>query len=128
MVVAPERSRSGKESLHYKDLIAWQKSMDLVETVYRATANFPREEVYGLTSQLRRAAVSVSSNIAEGQGRKLPADFKLFLRHSRGSLLEVDTQVQIAHRLNYLTDDVFESLASQVSEVGRILNGLIASV
>ena len=128
MVAAPERSRSGKESLNYRDLIAWQKSMDLVEAVYRATANFPREEVYGLTSQLRRAAVSVPSNIAEGQGRKLSADFKLFLRHSRGSLLEVDTQVQIAHRLGYLKQDVFGGLVAQVSEVGRILNGLIASV
>jgi len=128
MIVASEKSRSGKESLSYRDLIVWQRAMDLVEYVYRATASFPREEIYGLTSQLRRAAVSVPSNIAEGQGRKLPADFKLFLRHARGSLLEVDTQLQIAHRLGYLEQDVFDPLVSRVSEVGRILNGLIASV
>jgi len=129
MVVASEKSRSGKESLNYRDSIAWQRAMDLVEDVYRATASFPREEVYGLTSQVRRAAVSVPSNIAEGQGRKLPADFKLFLRYARGSLLEVDTQLQIARRLGYLKkqEDV-DALISRVSEVGRILNGLIASV
>ena len=129
MVVASEKSRSGKESLNYRDSIAWQRAMYLVEDVYRATASFPREEVYGLTSQLRRAAVSVPSNIAEGQGRKLPADFKLFLRYARGSLLEVDTQLQIARRLGYLKkqEDV-DALISRVSEVGRILNGLIASV
>jgi four helix bundle protein len=76
----------------YRDLIAWQKSMDLVESTYRLTRTFPREEVYGLVSQMRCAAVSVPSNIAEGQGRMSCGEFRQFLGHARGSLLELETQ------------------------------------
>jgi four helix bundle protein len=88
----------------YKDLIAWQKAMDLAEEIYRATRTFPREKLYGLTSQLRRSAVSVPSNIAEGQGRLTPGEFKQFLGHARGSLLELETQVQLAGRLGYCSE------------------------
>jgi four helix bundle protein len=84
---------------NYKDLIAWQKAMDLVEMVYKATGQFPKEELYGLTNQLRRAVISIPSNIAEGQGRNSRNDFKRFLLISYGSLREVETQILIAERL-----------------------------
>jgi four helix bundle protein len=76
---------------HYKDLIAWQKAMDLVSALYDATEGFPKRKVYSLTDQIRRAAVSVPSNIAEGQARSSPREFCRFLRHSRGSLMELET-------------------------------------
>ena len=112
----------------YKDLKAWQKSMELVTEIYRSTRGFPREETYGLTSQLRRAAISIPSNIAEGQGRRLPGDFQHFLRNARGSLLEVETQVLIAGNLGYWTAAQVEDLSSRCAEVGRILNGLLAAI
>ena len=102
--------------------------MDLAEAVYQATDGFPPREVYGLTSQLRRAAVSVPSNIAEGQGRRLPGDFHHSLRIARGSLLEVETQVLLAQRLKYLDEGSAGRLLALTAEVGRILNGLIAAI
>ena len=89
----------------YKDLVAWQKAMELVTATYRASANFPKDDLFGLTSQLRRAAVSIPSNIAEGQGRLSEKEFRYFLGQSRGSLMEVETQLQIAQNLGYLNDD-----------------------
>ncbi len=89
----------------YRDLIAWQKAMDLVTAVYQASASFPKDEMYGLTSQLRRAAVSVPSNIAEGQGRHGAAEFRHFLRQASGSLMELETQIMIAERLRYLNSE-----------------------
>ena len=89
----------------YRDLIAWRKAMDLVTDVYRATKGFPRDELYGLTNQLRRAAVSVPSNIAEGQARFFKKEFHHFLSHARGSLVEIETQLVIAQNLEYLTPD-----------------------
>jgi four helix bundle protein len=83
----------------YRDLIAWQKAMDLVTAIYRVTGSFPREELYGLTSQLRRAAVSVPSNIAEGQARFSRKEFHHFLSQARGSLVEIETQLMIAENL-----------------------------
>src|SRR5687768_2245305 len=80
----------------HRDLIVWQKAMDLVESVYKATASFPKEETYALTSQIRRAVVSVPANIAEGQGRRLPKEYLYFLANARGSLLELDTHLEIA--------------------------------
>jgi four helix bundle protein len=112
----------------YRDLIAWQKAMVLVTDVYRWTACFPKGEIYGLTAQLRRAAISVPSNIAEGQGRVSTGEFKQFLGHARGSLLEVGTQLQIAENLGYLSSERCAVLLGQCSEVGRVLNGLIASL
>ncbi len=86
----------------FRDLIVWQKAMDLVEAVYLATADFPREEMYGLTSQLRRASVSVPSNVAEGQGRRTNGEFIQFLHHAIGSLNEVETQVELSMRLGFM--------------------------
>jgi four helix bundle protein len=112
----------------YKDLVAWQKSMDLVTATYRITGGFPRDELFGLTSQLRRAAVSIPSNIAEGQGRLSEKEFRYFLGQARGSLMEVETQLQIAENLGYLQKEQMAPLWQSCAEVGRILNGLLASV
>ena len=112
----------------YRDLVAWQKGLDLVVEIYRITEGFPKSEIYGLTSQLRRAAVSVPSNIAEGQAHFSKQEFRHFLRHSRGSLAEVETQLLIAHRLSYMGQPPTDKLLNSVSEIGRILNGLIASL
>ena len=106
----------------YKELIARQKSMALVKNVYLHTRGFPKEAVYGLAAQLRRAAVSVPSNIAEGQGRLSKKEFKHFLSLSRGSLLEVETQVLIAADLHYLSSEIARDLETQAQEVLRIIN------
>jgi four helix bundle protein len=107
----------------YSDLIAWQKAMDLVEEVYRWSASFPIDERFGLTSQVRRAAVSVPSNIAEGQGRRSPGEFLQCLSVAQGSVREVETQVQIAGRLGYLDADGQHRLVELTQEVGRLLTG-----
>jgi four helix bundle protein len=102
--------------------------MDLVTAIYRTAAGFPKDELFGLTSQLRRAAVSIPSNIAEGQGRLSEKEFRHFLGQARGSLMEVETQLQIAENLSYLPKEQTTALMQSCAEVGRILNGLIASV
>ena len=112
----------------HRDLIVWRKAMDLVVLVYKATEGFPKHELYGLTSQIRRAASSVPANIAEGQGRRSKTEFKQFLGNARGSLLELDTHLELALRLNYLTPSQYERIYGHVEEVGRILNGLIRSL
>lgn len=112
----------------YKDLIAWQKGMELVVTIYDATEGFPSHELYGLVSQLRRAAVSVPSNIAEGKAHYSNRDFVRFLRHSRGSLAEIETQVLIAQQRQYLSAVTITKLIQQLDELGRILSGLINSL
>jgi four helix bundle protein len=111
----------------YRDLKAWQTAMNLVGDVYRLTQEFPRGETYGLTSQLRRAAVSIASNIAEGKGRSSDKELLHFLSNAKGSLFEVETQVIIADRQGYLTHSQAEGLLSQTAEVGRLLNGLMKS-
>jgi four helix bundle protein len=112
----------------YRDLIVWRKSMALVKEVYLCTQDFPKSELYGLTSQLRRAAVSVPSNIAEGQGRFSKGEFKQFLGHARGSLLELETQILIAQQLGYLPTERMQTLLDRAAEAGRILNGLLGSL
>ena len=102
--------------------------MDLVEDVYRTSASFPQAEIYGLTSQIRRAAVSVPSNIAEGQGRGSPKEFAQFLRIAHGSLREVETQILIAGRLKYLDPTLIEDVLITASEVGRLIMGLLRSL
>ncbi|MCU1286198.1 MAG: ribosomal protein [Acidobacteriales bacterium] len=104
----------------YRDLLVWQKAISLVAEIYRFTRAFPKDEIYGLTSQLRRAAVSVPSNIAEGQGRLSKKDFRHFLGQARGSLLEVETQPLIAHKLGYLEDSSTEALLRDSEEVKKI--------
>lgn len=109
----------------YKDLRVWQQGMRLTVAVYEATRKFPREEIYGLTSQLRRAAVSVPSNIAEGKGRHSDREFVHFLLNARGSLLELETQVELARQLKYLDDIATEAILVDAAEVGRGINALI---
>jgi four helix bundle protein len=112
----------------FRDLIVWQRSMQLTVAIYRLTQNFPREEIYGLTSQIRRSAVSVPSNIAEGQGRRSTGEFKQFLGIARGSNAELQTQLEIARSLGFgdskLTDDA-ESLSH---EVGKMLYAMQESL
>jgi four helix bundle protein len=112
----------------YDELIAWQKAMDLVEGVYNSTTCFPKEEVYGLTQQIRRSAVSIPSNIAEGQGRRSTGEFLHHLSIAHGSLRELETQVLIASRLKLLKDDRREELMKMCAEVGRLINGLYNSL
>jgi four helix bundle protein len=113
---------------NYQDLIAWQKAMDLVEEVYIASKAFPREEIYGLRSQVRRAAISIPSNVAEGQGRRTTPDFLRHLSIAYGSLREVETQILIATRLRYLGQGKCQNVMNITGEVGRLLNGLMASL
>jgi len=112
----------------HRDLIVWRKAMDLVVLVYKATEGFPKHELYGLTNQIRRAASSVPANIAEGQGRRSKSEFRQFLGNARGSLLELDTHLELALRLNYLTPSQHEGINAYVEEVGRMLNGLLRSL
>jgi four helix bundle protein len=114
--------------VNYTDLIVWQKGMDFVEAVYKRTSQFPREDIYGLTSQLRRAAVSIPANIAEGQGRRSSRDFRRFLAIAYGSLREAETHILIAERLNYLAASEKKSLMAVTAEIGRLLNGLSNSL
>jgi four helix bundle protein len=112
----------------YKDLIAWQKGMELVTVIYDVTDKFPSPEQFGLVSQLRRAAVSVPSNIAEGKAHYSNRDFVRFLRHARGSLAEIETQILIAKQRRYLPAEMTADLTQRLDELGRILSGLINSL
>ena len=114
--------------LHYRELIAWQKSMMLVKAVYALSQNFPKDERFGLTSQIRRAAVSVPSNIAEGQGRDSTREFIHHLSMAYGSLMEVETQVLIGLDLGYLEKELVSAFLRDSSEAGRIINGLMRSL
>jgi four helix bundle protein len=109
----------------YKELRAWKLAVDLVLEVYRETQSFPKVELYGLTNQIRRAAVSVPSNIAEGKGRSSDREFALFLRYARGSLLELETQLLIAGELGYLIRGRADSLAAQTEQLAKTLNALL---
>ena len=112
----------------YKDLIVWQKAMTFVTGTYKATGNFPASEQFGLTSQLRRSAVSVPSNIAEGYGRRSNGDFIRFLQIAMGSLFEVQTQLEIAHNLDFLSSTTYESLLMQSIEIEKMLASLIQKI
>ena len=112
----------------FTDLRVWQGSTDLAIEIYRETANFPRDEIYSLTQQMRHAAVSIASNIAEGKGRKSRKEFQQFLFHARGSLLELQTQTMIASRWNYISEERAKLLLDQAARIGRSLTGLINSL
>jgi four helix bundle protein len=112
----------------YRDLLVWQKAMELTIEIYRFSNDFPKSEVYGLTSQLRRAGVSVPSNIAEGYGRGSRKEYVQFLCISQGSLKELETQVILAQRLNYGSKAAAEGLLGLSDEVGRMLGALIRSL
>ena len=109
----------------FHDLRVWQEAMNLTVEIYRATTQFPKHELYGLSSQMRRAAVSVPSNIAEGKGHRTNPEFVRFLFHARGSLLELETQILIARRLQYLPEEKARELCHHAAGIGRGLNALI---
>lgn len=113
---------------NYRDLMAWQKAMDLVEGVYRVSQKFPASERFGLLAQIRRAAVSVPSNIAEGQGRGSDREFGQFLKIAYGSLREVETQLLIAQRLGFAAESEVARLLDLSAETGRLLNGLLRTL
>ena len=110
----------------YHDLKVWQGAMELTLKIYRMTRKFPAEEMYGLSGQLRRAAISVPSNIAEGKWRSSDKELLQFLSHARGSMYEVQTQLEIAESLGFLTKTDYEDVRQQADAVGRMLNGMIA--
>jgi four helix bundle protein len=112
----------------YRDLIAWQKAMDLVTEVYDCTQAFPRTEVFGLISQMRRAAVSIPSNVAEGHARQSTGEFRQFLGHALGSLVEVETQILISQRLGYVNSQKSNELLVRTTEIGKIVNGFLRSL
>jgi four helix bundle protein len=112
----------------YRDLLVWQKSMDLCVEIHGAALLFPKQEMFGLTSQINRAMVSVPSNIAEGHGRRTTADYLHFLSIARGSLNEVETQVTLAMRYVYITKPDHDALLERCFEIGRMLNGLMDSL
>jgi len=111
----------------YRDLIAWQKAMDLVEIIYGITSSFPVEERYGLISQMRRCAVSIASNIAEGHGRLTTRDWQHFLSQARGSAHELETQLMLSRRLKFGDSTRIDRALEDTEEVGRIINGLLNS-
>ena len=119
---------SKREIKSHRDLVVWQKSMDLTVCIYQLTKSFPKEETYGLTSQIRRAAASIPANIAEGQGRRLGGEFQQFLAHARGSLLELDKHLELALRLEYMDSERYAVLNQRIIEVGKMLNGLLRSL
>jgi four helix bundle protein len=112
----------------YRDLRVWQRAMELVFGVYDVTRSFPKDELYGLVSQMRRAAVSVPSNIAEGKGRLTDRDRAHFYSQARGSLLELETQILIAQRLECVLEERAKSLIETSAELGRMLNALIERI
>lgn len=112
----------------FRELIVWQKSIDLVERVYQITNSFPKEEMFSLTSQIRRSAISIPSNVAEGFGRKSTLDYIHFLHISRGSLYELQTQLEISSRIKYLSESELKLVIEKCKEVAKMLNGLIVSL
>lgn len=112
----------------YRDLVAWQKAIELTEATYRHTNRFPAEERFGLTSQIRRSAVSVPSNIAEGHGRQTRAAYLNFLRIARGSLRELETQLIVAQRVRIADEADTDRLLERCDEVGRVLHSLISKL
>ena len=117
-----------KPSRNYRDLVVWQDCIQLAKAIYKLTEKFPKHETYALGDQVRRAMVSVPSNIAEGQARKAPRDFRRFLRIALGSLAEVDTQLVLAQEFAYLTKEDVDSLFEQIQLLRKKLYALINSL
>ena len=111
----------------YEDLVVWQKAMDFTTSIYRTTRSFPRDERFGLISQMRRAAISIPSNIAEGKGRS-DRDFGRYLLQARGSGWELETQLQLALRLGYLSPQQFSALKNELGEIGRMLSTFVSTL
>lgn len=112
----------------HKNLEVWKKGMELASLIYRVTAEFPREEIYGLTSQMRRAAVSIPSNIAEGAARFSSKEFLHFLNIAGGSLSELDTQIELAVTLGFIKDHDVDLLLGSVLDISKLLAGLVANI
>ena len=112
----------------HKDLILWQRAMDLATEAHRLTRRMPRHEIFGLTSQVRRAAVSIPSNIAEGSARRSTREFLAFLHIARGSSAELETQLQIAFNVGYLAERDLGPVLARLDEVGRLLNAVITGL
>jgi four helix bundle protein len=112
----------------FRDLQVWQRSMQLARDVYSATGDFPKHEIFGLTSQMRRAAVSVPSNIAEGHGRVSDRSFRIFLTQARGSLFELETQLQLAADIGYSDPSNVAKLMQECQEIARMLNALLKTL
>ena len=108
----------------YENLDAWKNAVELAVSIYEITRDFPKEEIYGLTSQIRRAVVSISSNLAEGAGRPSKKDFRRFVDISMGSLNETESLLIVAHKLRFINEEAYLSTRSKTEELGRILNGL----
>jgi len=112
----------------HRDLKVWQIALDMTETLYRTTVDWPKSEQYGLVSQVRRAAVSVPANIAEGAGRRTPGEFAHFIGIARGSLAELETLLIIARRLDYIEEPSFRAIMDDLFELGRMTTGLLKSI
>jgi four helix bundle protein len=112
----------------FKELVVWQRSIELTTDVYKLTSKFPESERFGLTNQMRRASVSIPSNIAEGYGRSTKGEYLQFLGHARGSCSELETQLVIAKNLGFGTTQNRQSAEALCSDVGRLLGGLIKSI
>ncbi|WP_315055560.1 four helix bundle protein [Chryseobacterium indoltheticum] len=113
---------------NFKELLVWQKSINFVTEIYELTNDFPKNEMYGLTSQIRRASISIPSNIAEGNSRRSVADYLQFLKIARGSCAEVETQLIIAQNLKFLNEEHYLKLNQGIIEISKMLNGLINSL
>ena len=122
------REKKMAEVKSYKDLLIWQKGIDLVVEVYKAVKTFPREELFALSDQIRRSSVSVPSNIAEGQARQHTAEFRQFLHVSLGSLAELDTQTIIANKLGYLSEETLSSISNGITELRKMISSLISKL
>ena len=112
----------------YKDLFIWQRSMDLVETIYRLTTTLPPSEQFGLIAQMRRSTVSVPSNIAEGYGRQATGEYRHYLLICRGSLLELETQLLLCRRLKYLSEEETNPVLNEITEISKMVGSLIAKL
>ncbi len=122
---APHYQRDLSEmTKSYQELLVWQKAMDLTVAIYEATSNFPKEELFGLVSQMRRAAVSIASNIAEGEGRKSKNEFAHFIGISLGSKAELETQLILCNRINLIEETVAKPLLTDLDEIGKMLTTL----
>lgn len=125
---ASEQGVSEGAPRSHRDLKVWQIALDMTETLYRTTVDWPKSEQYGLVSQVRRAAVSVPANIAEGAGRRTPGEFVHFIGIARGSLAELETLLIIARRLGYIEEPSFRAIMDDLFELGRMTTGLLKSI
>ncbi|MFH1160048.1 MAG: four helix bundle protein [bacterium] len=117
-----------KKIVSYHDLEVWRRGVELVKQVYKITSGFPKSELYGMTSQIRRAAISFPANIAEGWGRESSKNYIQFLRNSRGSLFELDTLLIITQELSYISTDQSNNIRKEINELGKMLNSIIQKI